>query len=75
MPAVLIEAGFLSHPVEGKKIFTAEYRKQMARPSSKGFRVTKSSGALIVICRAGHLALTNFSMSIVTKPETRARRP
>jgi N-acetylmuramoyl-L-alanine amidase len=36
MPAVLIEAGFLSHPVEGKKIFTAEYRQQMARAISEG---------------------------------------
>ena len=31
MPAALIEAGFLSHPVEGKKIFTVDYRRQMAR--------------------------------------------
>ena len=31
MPAVLIEAGFLSHPEEGRKIFTAEYRQPMAR--------------------------------------------
>jgi N-acetylmuramoyl-L-alanine amidase len=31
MPAALIEAGFLSHPIEGKKIFTAEYRRQMAK--------------------------------------------
>jgi N-acetylmuramoyl-L-alanine amidase len=31
MPAVLIEAGFMSHPAEGRKIFTTEYRQQMAR--------------------------------------------
>jgi len=31
MPAVLIEAGFLSHPVEGKKILDAAYRRDMAR--------------------------------------------
>ncbi|HSU53095.1 MAG TPA: N-acetylmuramoyl-L-alanine amidase [Candidatus Dormibacteraeota bacterium] len=30
MPAVLIEGGFMSHPVEGRKIFDAVYRKQMA---------------------------------------------
>jgi N-acetylmuramoyl-L-alanine amidase len=30
MPAVLVEAGFLSHPVEGRKIFTAGYRRQLA---------------------------------------------
>ena len=31
MPAVLIEAGFMSHPAEGKKIFDARYRREMAR--------------------------------------------
>ncbi len=31
MPAVLIEAGFMSHPVEGKKIFDPAYRRDMAR--------------------------------------------
>jgi N-acetylmuramoyl-L-alanine amidase len=30
MPAVLIEAGFLSHPVEGRKISSAIYRRQLA---------------------------------------------
>jgi N-acetylmuramoyl-L-alanine amidase len=31
MPALLIEAGFMSHPVEGRKIFDASYRRQMAK--------------------------------------------
>jgi len=31
MPAVLIEAGFMSHPTEGKKIFDAAYRREMAQ--------------------------------------------
>jgi len=30
MPAVLIEAGFLSNPAEAKKIFSATWRKQLA---------------------------------------------
>jgi N-acetylmuramoyl-L-alanine amidase len=30
MPAVLIEAGFLSHPIEGRKITTPGYRRQLA---------------------------------------------
>ena len=38
MPAVLIEAGFLSHPEEGKKIFTAEYRRQIARAITEGIQ-------------------------------------
>jgi N-acetylmuramoyl-L-alanine amidase len=31
MPAALIEAGFMSHPTEGRKIFSPAYREQMAR--------------------------------------------
>lgn len=38
MPAILVEAGFLSHPAEGKKIFTAEYRRQMARAITDGIK-------------------------------------
>lgn len=30
MPAVLVEAGFLSHPAEGRKIVDAAYRRKMA---------------------------------------------
>jgi N-acetylmuramoyl-L-alanine amidase len=36
MPAVLIEAGFMSHPVEGRKIFDPAYRRQMARAITDG---------------------------------------
>ncbi len=36
MPAILIEAGYMSHPVEGKKIFTDAYRRQMATAIVKG---------------------------------------
>ncbi len=36
MPAVLIESGFMSHPAEGRKIFTAEYRRQIARAITAG---------------------------------------
>jgi N-acetylmuramoyl-L-alanine amidase len=31
MPATLIEAGFMSHPTEGRKIFSTEYRQKLAR--------------------------------------------
>jgi N-acetylmuramoyl-L-alanine amidase len=30
MPAILIEGGFMTHPSEGKKIYSADYRRQMA---------------------------------------------
>lgn len=31
VPAVLIEAGFMSHPLEGPRIFTASYRHELAQ--------------------------------------------
>jgi N-acetylmuramoyl-L-alanine amidase len=36
MPAILIEGGYMTHPGEGKKIFDAAYRKQMAAAMVKG---------------------------------------
>jgi len=36
MPAVLIEAGFLSHPAEGKKILDAAYRREIAKAIAEG---------------------------------------
>lgn len=36
MPAVLVEAGFLSHPAEGKKIMDSAYRRQMAKAIADG---------------------------------------
>jgi len=36
MPAVLIEAGFLSHPVEGRAILSAAYRQKIARAIVEG---------------------------------------
>ncbi len=36
MPAVLIEAGFMSHPAESRKIFDAAYRRQIAHAIVEG---------------------------------------
>ncbi|HUC85667.1 MAG TPA: N-acetylmuramoyl-L-alanine amidase [Candidatus Acidoferrales bacterium] len=36
MPAILIEGGYMSHPVEGPKIFDAGWRKQMAAAVVRG---------------------------------------
>jgi N-acetylmuramoyl-L-alanine amidase len=36
MPAILIEGGFMTHPMEGKKIYSANYRRQMAAAIVKG---------------------------------------
>jgi N-acetylmuramoyl-L-alanine amidase len=41
MPAVLIEGGFMSHPVEGKRIFDPTYRRQMARAAVEGILAYK----------------------------------
>lgn len=41
MPAALIEAGFLSHPDEGKKILTADYRRKMAKAIVEGVQAYK----------------------------------
>ncbi len=38
MPAALIEAGFLSHPVEGKKIVDAAHRREIAKAIVDGVR-------------------------------------
>jgi N-acetylmuramoyl-L-alanine amidase len=35
-PGVLVEAGFLSHPIEGRKIATPEYRQQIAEAIAYG---------------------------------------
>ncbi len=36
MPSVLVEGGYMTHPNDGKKIFDATYRKQMAAAIVKG---------------------------------------
>jgi N-acetylmuramoyl-L-alanine amidase len=41
MPALLIEAGFMSHPTEGRKIFTSAYRQKMARAIVDGLLAYK----------------------------------
>jgi len=41
MPAILIEGGFLSHPVEGRKIVDPAYRRQMAQSIVKGLLAYK----------------------------------
>jgi N-acetylmuramoyl-L-alanine amidase len=41
MPAILIEAGFLSHPEEGRKIASSSYRRQMAHAMVDGLLAFK----------------------------------
>jgi len=41
MPAALIEAGFMSHPVEGRKIFDSAYRHEIAVAIASGILAYK----------------------------------
>ena len=43
MPSALVEAGFMSHPEEGRKIFSAEYRRQIARAIVEGLNAYRQS--------------------------------
>jgi N-acetylmuramoyl-L-alanine amidase len=43
MPAVLIETGFMSHPVEGKKIFDPATRKKTAQSIANGILAYRRS--------------------------------
>lgn len=36
MPAILIEVGYISHPIEGKRIYTRKYQKLIAKGIAKG---------------------------------------
>ncbi len=36
MPAILVESGYMTHPTEGKKIYTPAYRRQIAAAIVKG---------------------------------------
>ena len=41
MPAALIEAGFLSHPMEGRQIVSVAYRQKIARAIVEGLLAYK----------------------------------
>jgi N-acetylmuramoyl-L-alanine amidase len=36
MPAILVEGGYMTHPFEGRNIFTDAYRHQLAQAIVKG---------------------------------------
>lgn len=38
MPAILIEGGYMTNPTEGKKIYSSDYRRQMAAAIVKGIQ-------------------------------------
>jgi N-acetylmuramoyl-L-alanine amidase len=45
MPAILIESGYMTHPTEGKKIFTSAYRRQIATAIVKGIQAYQKETA------------------------------
>ncbi|HVU08440.1 MAG TPA: N-acetylmuramoyl-L-alanine amidase [Verrucomicrobiae bacterium] len=49
MPAILIEGGYMTHPVESKKIYDATYRQQMAAAIVKGILAYQKLSVPMVI--------------------------
>ena len=52
MPAILVEGGYMTNPVEGRKIYSADYRKQMAAAIVKGilaYQKLTMSGASVAM--------------------------
>ena len=49
MPAILIEGGYMTNPTEGKKIYDATYRKQMASAIVKGILAYQKLTAPVVL--------------------------
>lgn len=43
MPAILVEGGFMSHPLEGKKLTEWAYRRQMAKAIAEGIIAYKKT--------------------------------
>jgi N-acetylmuramoyl-L-alanine amidase len=59
MPAILIEGGYMTNPTEGKKIYDANYRKQMAAAIVKGILAYQKLTAPPVAPVKTNLASTN----------------
>ena len=55
MPAILIEGGYMTSPVEGKKIYDANYRSQMAAAIVKGILAYQKATAPPVLHPAAQL--------------------
>lgn len=45
MPAILIEGGFMTHPAEGKRIYNATYRHEMAEAIVRGILAYQQAAA------------------------------
>ncbi len=43
MPAVLVEAGFMTHPTESQKIYSSSYRRQLAQAITAGILAYKQA--------------------------------
>jgi N-acetylmuramoyl-L-alanine amidase len=44
MPAILIEAGFVSHPDESRRLKSADYQEKLARAVADGVAAFRASG-------------------------------
>ena len=59
MPAILVEGGYMTHPVEGRKIFDPRYRKQMAAAIAKGILAYQKLTAPVPAPAPGRPVATN----------------
>jgi N-acetylmuramoyl-L-alanine amidase len=62
MPAILIEGGYMTSPVEGKKIYDAAYRKQMAAAIVKGilaYQKLNAPATLPKVTSSNKVSITN----------------
>ena len=51
MPAILIEGGYMTHPIEGKHIFDAAYRQKMAAAIVKGILAYQKASAPLPVTK------------------------
>ena len=73
MPAILIEGGYMTHPVESKKIYNAAYRRQMAQAIVNGILAYQRlvSPPPLVAPSTNHPAVTGTGTNkISTKNQT-----
>jgi N-acetylmuramoyl-L-alanine amidase len=68
MPAILIEGGYMTNPTEGKKIYDAAYRKQMAAAIVKGIVAYQK----LTAPPASSVASTNRPARKIISPKTPA---
>jgi N-acetylmuramoyl-L-alanine amidase len=68
MPAILIEGGYMTNPTEGRKIYDAAYRKQMAAAMVKGILTYQKLTAISIPAAAATNPAIRNKVSTVKIP-------